>query len=140
MGAIQHPALKYSALKKIYFIVITNLRSRDSCRDLLKMMKILTLCSQYIYVIIHSEQQTSTHNEYGIHNFNTRYNTNLHPPISNFTKFHKRAYYSGIKIFSHLPTGIKCLTNNLERLCIDLKMFLKSNSFYTLEEFFNDNR
>ena len=35
-----------------------------------------------------------------IHNFNTRYNTNLHSPISNFTKFQKGAYYSGTQILS----------------------------------------
>ena len=51
-----------------------------------------------------------------IHNFNTRYNTNLPPPISNLTQFLKGAYYFGIKIFNHLPANIKCLTNYLERL------------------------
>jgi hypothetical protein len=75
-----------------------------------------------------------------IHNFNTRYYTNLHPPISNLTKYQKGAYYSGIKIFNHLPADIKCLTNDLECLCIVLKRFLNSNSSYTLEEFFNYNR
>jgi len=59
-----------------------------------------------------------------IHNFNTRYNTDLHPLISNLTTFQKRAYYSGIKIFNHLPANIKCLTNNLERFCLALKRFL----------------
>ena len=61
-----------------------------------------------------------------IHNFSTRYNTNLHPPISNFTKFQKGAYYSGIKIFSHLPANLGCLTNNLERFLIALRRFLNS--------------
>ena len=42
-----------------------------------------------------------------IHIFDTRYNINLHPPISNLTKFRNVVYYSGIKIFSHLPANIK---------------------------------
>jgi hypothetical protein len=75
-----------------------------------------------------------------IQSFNTRYNTNLHPPISNLTNFQEGAYYSGIKIFNHLPANIKCLTNDLECCHIALKNFLNSNSFYTLEEFFNCNR
>ena len=54
------------------------------------------------------------------------------------TKFQKRAYYSGINIFSHLPA--KSLTNDLERFCIALKMFLNSSSFYILEKFFNYSR
>jgi hypothetical protein len=58
------------------------------------------------------------------HNFNTRYISNLHPPISKLTKFQKRAYYSGIKIFSHFPSNIKCLTNDLECFRIALKFIL----------------
>jgi len=75
-----------------------------------------------------------------IHNFNTRYKTNLYPTTTNATKFQNGAYYSGIKIFSHLPANIKCLTNDLEHFHIAVKMFLSSNAFYTLEEFFNYDR
>lgn len=64
-----------------------------------------------------------------IHNFNTRHITNLHPSISNFTKFQKRAYYSGIKILNHLPANIKCSTNDLERFCIAQERFLNSTHF-----------
>jgi hypothetical protein len=43
LGGKQHPALKYSELKKIYIYsrITTNSRSRDSCRDLFKNIKIL---------------------------------------------------------------------------------------------------
>jgi hypothetical protein len=75
-----------------------------------------------------------------IHNFNTRYNTNLHPPISNLTKFQKWSYYSRIRTFSHLPANIKCLTNDLEHFHNALKRSLNSNSIYTLEAFLNYNR
>lgn len=76
-----------------------------------------------------------------IHNFNTRYDTNLHPPTSNMTKFQKWSYYSGIWTFIYLPAIIKCLTNDLEHFYIAIKRSLNSNSFYTLEEeFLNYNR
>jgi hypothetical protein len=75
-----------------------------------------------------------------IHNFNTRYDTNLHSPTSNLNNFLKGAYYSGIKIFSHLPANMKCLTNDLERLALSQKRFLNSILFYTLEEFFHYER
>ena len=65
-----------------------------------------------------------------IHIFNTRYNTNLHPPISNLTKFQKGVCYRGIKIFGHLPANIKNLMNDLECACLALKRFLNSNLLY----------
>jgi hypothetical protein len=73
-----------------------------------------------------------------IHNYNTRYNTNLHPPNPNFTKFQKGAYYSGIKIFSHLPANLECLMNDWNVFLLLWEGFL--TPFYTLEEFFNYNR
>ena len=64
-----------------------------------------------------------------IQNIDIRHNTNLHPTISNLTKFQEGAYYSGSKIFSH-PPNIKCLTSDVKRLRIGPKMFLNCNSFY----------
>ena len=84
--AISHPALKHSAFKK-NIRIITNSRSRDSCRDLYKKTKILPLCSQDIYTmsyIVNNKHLYKTNID-----FNTTYNTNLHPPISNLTKFQK---------------------------------------------------
>jgi hypothetical protein len=42
----------------------------------------------------------------------TKYKTNLHPPVSNTTN-QKGPYYSGIKFFNHLPENIKKLSNNI---------------------------
>ena len=104
-------SIKIFRIKKKIITIITNSRSRDSCRDLFKKMKILPLCSQYIHTrslfIVNYTHLYTMNME--IHNFNTRYNTNLHPPISNLTNFQKGAYYSGIRIFSHLPANIKSL-------------------------------
>jgi len=95
----------------------------------------------HIYYIIHTVNNKHLYTmNMKIHNFNARYDTNLHPPISNLTKFQKWSYYSGIWTFSHLPANIKCLTNDLEHFHIALKRSLNSNSFYTLEEFLNYNR
>ena len=76
----------------------------------------------------------------GSRTFNTRYNNNLHPPISSLTKFQEGAYYCGIKIFSHLPANIKSLINDLECACLALQRFLNLNLLYTLEKFINYNR
>jgi hypothetical protein len=66
-----------------------------------------------------------------INNIDTRYETNLHPPISNTTKNQKGPYYSGITIFNHLPENIKKLSNNVVLFRSALKGFLYANSFYT---------
>ena len=72
-----------------------------------------------------------------IHNFNTRYDKNFHPPISILTKFQKWSYYFGIWTFTHPQANIKCLMNDLEHFHISIKSSLNSNSCYTLEEFLN---
>jgi len=137
-GAICHPASKYSEFRK-KIRIITNSTTRDSYRDLLKKIKILPLCSQYIYTIslyIVNNKHLNTFST-KIRNFNTRY---IHPPTSNLINFQKRAYYSGIKIFSQLQANIKILMNDLECFHLSLKRFHKRNSFYSLQKFFNYNR
>jgi hypothetical protein len=69
-----------------------------------------------------------------IQNIGTRYKTNL---ISNTNKYQKGPYYSGIKIFKHLPENIKKLSSNVVLFRSALKGFLYENSFYSIQEFFN---
>jgi hypothetical protein len=38
-----------------------------------------------------------------IHNYNTRFHSNLHVPRANITKYDKDAYIVGIKAFTCLP-------------------------------------
>jgi hypothetical protein len=65
----------------------------------------MTLYSQYIYSIIlfvvNNKHIFTTNNE--IHKYNTRNNKNLHPALSNLTKYNKGPCLSGIKAFNHLP-------------------------------------
>jgi len=85
----------------------------------------LPLCSQFMYTlslhIVNNKHLCETDIE--IHDFNARHSTNLHPPISNLTKFQNVTIYCGIKIFNHLPANIKCLTNDLGHFLIALKSF-----------------
>ena len=60
VGGNSTSSIKIFIIKKKYIRIITNSRSRDSCRDLFKKRNILPLCSLYIgvythYVIIRSE-------------------------------------------------------------------------------------
>jgi len=42
-----------------------------------------------------------------IHNFNTRFSSELHTPTANSTTFQKGLFYFGIKVFNPLRTSIK---------------------------------
>jgi hypothetical protein len=43
----------------------------------------------------------------------------------------------GIKIFNKLPTEIKVLSHDTKEFKKRLKVFLHSNSFYIIQEYFN---
>ena len=100
-------------IQKRIIRIMTKSRSRDSCRQLFKRLGILPLQSQYIFsvllllFVVKNKDLYTTNQE--IHNITTRSNTNLHPPVCNLTVFQKGAYYSGIKLFNHLPLKIKSL-------------------------------
>ena len=119
--------------------IITNSRMRDSCRELLKKLEILPLCSQYIFSIsvfvIKNKHLFYTNNQ--IHGIRIRFKTILHPPTANLTKFQKEVYYSAIKMFNNLPHNIKDLANEIVLFRNVLKRFLLINSFYNSEEYFN---
>jgi hypothetical protein len=84
---------------------------RDLCRELFTRMEILPLYLQYIFslliFIVKNKHLFTTNNQ--IHSVHTRFKTDLHPPITNLTKFQKGVYYSRIKIVNNLPHEIKDL-------------------------------
>jgi hypothetical protein len=75
-----------------------------------------------------------------VHTFNTRSNHDLCLPTTNLTVFQTGVWYSGIKVYNHLPVNIKQLSNNNSKFKMALKRFLLTNSFYTLEEYYNWNK
>jgi hypothetical protein len=119
-------------------IIIMNTRPRDSCREVLKNMEIMTLYSQYIYSLIlytlNNKYLFKTNNE--IHKYRTRYNNNLHLPIANLSKFNKGVYISGVKVFNHLPQYITTLANDQKCFKSTLKRFLYHHSFYSMDEYY----
>jgi hypothetical protein len=118
-----------------------NSNKNASCRELFKKLNILPLQSQYIYSILlfitKNKDQFSTNSH--IHTINTRHNNNLYVyvPAANLTLYQKGVYYSGIKIFNHLPTTIKNFSDDKNKFQIALRKFLLYNSFYSLEEYYN---
>jgi hypothetical protein len=126
-------------IQKRIIRIIMNSNKNTSCRELFKKLYILPLQSQYIYSILlfitKNKDQFSPNSH--VHTINTRHSNNLYVPVANLTLYQKGVYYSGIKIFNHLPTTIKNLSDDKNKFQIALRKFLVNNSFYSQEEYFN---
>ena len=80
--------------------------------------------SQYIYSILSLtvDKHLFTSNNQ-IHKYNTRNNNNLHPTLTNWTKYNKGPYiYQVLKYSKHFRPS--------------LKMFLYHHYFYSMEEYY----
>jgi len=90
-GGNQTYSEKIFKIQKRVIRIITNSRTRDSHRELLKKLEILSLYSRNIFSLsifaIKNKHLFYTNNQ--VHSVHTRFKTNLHPPIANLTKFQK---------------------------------------------------
>ena len=102
-------------------------------------IRMLPISTQYIlslllFVVKNIDEFKSN---FEVHSINTRHRSDLFPPAAKLSKYHKGVYYSGIKIFNHLPQNIKHLSWNVKKFKVALKKFLLLGSFYTLNEYFD---
>ena len=63
----------------------------------------------------------------------------LHLPQSTLAMYQKGVYYSGIKVFNGLPRTLKDISSKPGKFKIALRKFLQTGSFYSLDEF-SDNQ
>jgi len=124
--------------KKRSIRIIMNASSRVSCREFFKKLNILPLHSQYILslmlFVVQNMQEFTSNSE--VHTINTRHRSDLHVPSITLTKYQKGVYYSGVRVFNHLPQNIKSLSSNVKSFKSALKRFLLMVSFYSLDEYF----
>jgi len=124
-------------IRKWIIRIMTKSRRRDSCRQLFKRLEILPLKSQYILstlmFVVKNNKLFTTNQEF--HNINTRCNTNLHLPLCNLAIFQKGAYFTGMKLYNHLPSNLKSFSKEIKLFKPALKRFLLLHSF-SVEEYF----
>jgi hypothetical protein len=72
-----------------------------------------------------------------VHSFNTRKNTNIFQPSTHLKICQKGPYHSGIKVFHSLPLENRNSFCNDQRFKVVLNKFLLTQSFYTLDEYFD---
>jgi hypothetical protein len=129
-------------LQKRIIRIIVGIKDRDSCRKHFKKLKILPLQSQYtlslLLFVVDNGDYFRVHSQ--IHNISTRTKLNLHLPRPNLSAYQKGTYYSGIRVFSSLPSQLKNLSPNRNQFKHVLKNFLYFYSFYTLDEYLSCNK
>jgi hypothetical protein len=119
--------------------VITDPRMRAPCCILFKKLQILSVSSHYIFsllMFVVKNRELFKLNS-AIHHIETRYNNDFHLPSTQLNLFQKGLFYSGIKMYNHLPLSIKYLSHDIKQFKQALKGFIQSNSFYSLEDYFN---
>jgi hypothetical protein len=99
------------------------------------------LVSQYIFsvVIFIMDNRDDNICNYDVHKRNTRQESNLHQPTVSLALYQKGIINMGIKIYNNLPSFIKETYTTPKIFKSLLKNFLYSNSFYSLDEYFNYN-
>jgi hypothetical protein len=126
-------SVKVFKMQKRIIRTITNSGNRDSCRELFRKTEILPFYSQYLFSLIlymvNNKHLFKANMD--VHNYETRNKTNFHQPSANLAKYYKGPYYSGIKVFNHLPPYIKELSNDTKCFKNSLKRFF-INIFFIL--------
>jgi len=109
-------ATKYLFYKKRGFKNNYRLGNRDSCYEVFKDEFVLVSEMKRIF---------------------TRQVTNFYQPTSKSTPYQRGIANMGIMIYNKLPPSIKNASDNSKTFKTLLKMLLYSNSFYTVNEYFN---
>ena len=87
-----------------------NSSKNASCRHLFKDLSIL---------VTENKDQFLSNSQ--VHKINTRKTSDLYVPTANLAIYQKGVYYSGIKIYNHLPTANKDLSRNKNKFKLALK-------------------
>lgn len=117
---------------------VCGLRARESCKIVFREKKILTAISLYIL-----ESSMFIKKNYDLfsecisdHVYNTRHKSNLQPSLNKYQYLQKNVEFSIKKIWNHLPQRLRNLP--LNQFKKQLKLFLVSRAYYTLNEYFED--
>ena len=117
---------------------MTKSNKRDACRLLFKKLGILSLPSQYIFLlllfVVTNKNLFSFNSQ--IHGIYTRHSEDLHLPQTGLTMVQKDVGYAGCKIYNHLPVHIKNASNNIPLFKRLIKRLLFKYVFYSVDEYY----
>lgn len=120
-------------LQKRAVRMLAGLKTRDSCRDAFKLLRILTVPSLYIMEVIMYAVQKNLPRFSHIHQHSTRRTQDFKLPAHRLALFQKKPSYAGARYFNALP---KCLKNSPPTMLKKkLKEWFIDKAFYTIDEF-----
>ncbi|CAG9823406.1 unnamed protein product [Phaedon cochleariae] len=116
---------------------MTGLSQIDSCKDIFKKLKILTLpclvISELSMLVFDNNDGIYVRNKQN-HGFNTRQKNDFSIPFGKFKITHQSPSHMAPRIYNALPSNVKnCLTKQSFKHY--LKSFLTEQSFYKLDEY-----
>ena len=117
---------------------MTDTDKRDTCCPFFKKLQILPFPSQYIFSLL-TFDVNSRHlflSNSAVHDIHTHHNNDLHLLSVSVSLVQKGILYSGCKIYNHLPSNIKNLSNNVTLFKSTLKKLLIQYMFYSLDEYY----
>ena len=135
-GASSHAGEVFMGQKRLMRCLL-GLHFTDSCRNVFKDLRIMTLTSLYIYEVclyIFKNKCSFLRNS-DLHTFDTRFKSDFYVPYARLDVTKKQPRLIGQLIFNKLPPGIKGHASFHIFKC-SLKDLLLKHSFYTLEDFF----
>ena len=122
-------SIKIFRLQKKITRIMTGCRSTDSCRKLFINLETLPLPSQYILSLVlfmlRNKNQFLVNSE--IHHTDTRQHANFHQLSVNMTKYQRRVYCLGGKVFNMLPSYKKTEFDHPKKFKVVLQKFLYKN-------------
>jgi stress-induced morphogen len=125
-------------IQKKVLHVIKSINRQQTCRDIFKKYKILTVTSLYLLEVLRYMKKYNVNimqNQH-IHDYNTRGRHDLHVTLCNTAFFKKSVVNRSIKVYNTLPDSIKTL-DSFKAFKSKLKLFLLDHPFYPMNEFYS---
>lgn len=129
-----HECRRIFVLQKRAIRCIVGANKRTSCKQLFRVLGILTVSCIYIYqLLLYVRNNLNDFKALNSSNYSTRNNL-LEIPSHRLTTTEHSPKFMGIRVYNKLPDNIKNLS--IQRFKQTVKYFLISKAFYSLEEYF----
>lgn len=129
---------KILILQKKAIRIISKLKVNDSAREHFKILKIITVFGQYIYdtIILYRNRTCFDFEQFEVHEYNTRYKSQIIPNHHRLEYYTKKPTYMGCKFLKYIPLSIQReqKENIFKR---KLKEHLTEKVIYSIDEFYS---
>jgi hypothetical protein len=118
---------------------MTGFNLRTPCRNLFRNLEMLTLPSQFIYSMmkfLSSNLDQFIFNS-SVYNINTRLGLKLHKSTAKLKMCQRSTHNNCVNIYNKLPDDLAYLITKKKLFLLELKKYIITKPYYSLEEFLN---